>query len=68
MTVLCAHGCVHVCVCMCVCVCVNVGLCMRRVGQNRIFTPYMTVYLMKFMQKIMYVHRIYIILSDPVHV
>jgi hypothetical protein len=31
-----------------------------RVGQNRIYTPYMTVYLVDSLQKIPYMHRIYI--------
>jgi hypothetical protein len=33
---------------------------MSRVGQNRIYTPYMTVYLVTSLPKIPYVHRIYI--------
>jgi len=32
---------------------------MSRVGQNRIYTPYMTVYLMISLTKIPYIHRIY---------
>ena len=36
-----------------------------RVGQNRIYTPYMTVYLMKSLQKILYIHRIYMVLASP---
>ena len=31
-----------------------------RVGQNRIYTPYMTVYLVISLLKILYMHRIYI--------
>jgi hypothetical protein len=31
-----------------------------RVGQNRIYTPYMTVYLMISLQKIPYIHTVYI--------
>ena len=34
----------------------NIG----RVGQNRIHTPYMTVYLVISLPKIPYIHRIYI--------
>jgi hypothetical protein len=33
---------------------------MIRVGQNRIYTPYMTVYLVISLPKIPYIHRIYI--------
>ena len=36
-----------------------------RVGQNRIYTPYMTVYLMKSLQEIPYVHRICMVLANP---
>ena len=31
----------------------------HRVGQNRIYTPYMTVYLMISLPKVPYIHRIY---------
>jgi hypothetical protein len=31
---------------------------MYRVGQNRIYTPYMTVYLVISLPKIPYIHRI----------
>jgi len=37
------------------------------VGQNRIYTPYMTVYLMISLPKIPYIHRIYIVLANPTH-
>ena len=30
----------------------------HRVGQNRIYTPYMTVYLVIFLPKLPYIHRI----------
>ena len=40
---------------------------MVRVGQNRIYTPYMTVYLVIFLPKVPYIHRIYIILANPRH-
>ena len=33
---------------------------MCRVGQNRIYTPYLTVYLVISLPKIPYIHRIYI--------
>jgi len=36
-----------------------------RVGQNRIYTPYMTVYLMISLPKIPYIHRIYMVLANP---
>jgi len=36
-----------------------------RVGQNRIYTPYMTVYLVIFLPKIPYIHRIYMVLANP---
>ena len=32
---------------------------MYRVGQNRIFAPYMTVYLVISLPKILYIHRMY---------
>jgi hypothetical protein len=35
-------------------------LLFSRVGQNRIYTPYMTVYLVLFLPKILYIHPIYI--------
>ena len=40
---------------------------MRRVGQNRIYTPYLTVYLVISLQKIPYTHRIYMVLSNPTY-
>jgi len=33
---------------------------MPRVGQNRIYTPYMTVRMVMFLLKILHVHRIYL--------
>ena len=36
-----------------------------RVGQNRIYTPYMTVYLVISLFKIPYIHRIHRILANP---
>ena len=71
----CVCVCVYVCVCMCVCVCVchpqhtGVGLAriinIRRVGQNRIYVPYMTVYMVISLPKIPYMHRIYMVLANP---
>jgi hypothetical protein len=37
----------------------------HRVGQNRLYTPYMTVYLMISLPKIPYIHRIYKVLANP---
>jgi hypothetical protein len=37
----------------------------NRVGQNRIYTPYITVYLKKRLLKIPYIHRIYMVLANP---
>jgi len=36
-----------------------------RVGQIRIYTPYMTVYLVISLPKLPYIHRIYMILANP---
>jgi len=36
-----------------------------RVGQNRIYTPYMTVHLVISLPKIPYVHRIHMVLANP---
>jgi len=38
-----------------------------RVGQNRIYTPYMTVYLVISLPKIPYIHRIYMVLANPTY-
>ena len=59
------HVCIRACVCMGVCVhacaCVYVRVWhMRRVGQNHIDTPFMTVYTVISLPKMPYVHRIYI--------
>ena len=40
---------------------------MSRVGQDRIYTPYMTVYLVISLPKIPYIHRIYMVLANPNH-
>ena len=42
-------------------------LYMTRVGQNRIYTPYTTVYLVISLPKIPYVHRIYMVLANPIY-
>ena len=42
-------------------------LYINRVGQNRIHTPYMTVYLVISLPKILYIHRIYMVLANPTH-
>jgi hypothetical protein len=41
---------------------------MCRVGQNRVYTPYMTVYLMISLPKVPYTHRIYMVLANPIYV
>ena len=40
---------------------------MRRVGQDRVYTPYMTVYLVISLPKIPYIHRMYRVLANPTH-
>jgi len=44
---------------------------MLRVGQNCMYTPYMTVYLVRSLPKILHINRIYIyiymVLADPTH-
>jgi hypothetical protein len=37
---------------------------MRRVGQNRIYTLQMTVYLMESLQKVPYILRVYVVLAN----
>jgi len=39
-----------------------------RVGQNRIFTPYMTVYLVISLPKILHTHRIYTVPANPTYI
>jgi len=39
----------------------------HRVGQNHIYTPYMTVYLMISLPNIPYIHGIYMVLANPTH-
>ena len=38
-----------------------------RVGQNRIYTPYMAVYLVISLPKIPYINRIYMVLANPTY-
>ena len=38
-----------------------------KVGQNRIYTPYMTVYLVISLLKSPYTNRIYMVLANPNH-
>ena len=38
---------------------------MGRVGQNHIYAPYMTVYLLISLPELLYIHRIYMVLADP---
>jgi len=42
---------------------VHIGTAICRVGQNRIYTPYTTVYFVFFLPKIPYIHRIYMVLA-----
>jgi len=44
-----------------------IGALITRVGQNRVYTPYMTVYLVISLLKIPYMHRIYMVLANPTH-
>jgi len=45
--------------------CCGVKQCMYRVGQNCIYTPYMTVYMVNSLPKIPYTHRIFMVLANP---
>jgi len=38
-----------------------------RVGQNRIYAPCMTVYLVTSLPDMPYIHRIYMVLANPTH-
>jgi hypothetical protein len=60
--------------CSCLCRCVLMAVHSRtgiprmvRVGQNRIYTPYMTVYLVNSLPKIPYIHRINVVLANPTY-
>jgi len=56
---------------MCVCLLVRgqlpslPGYIILRVGQNRICTPYMTVYSVNYLSGIPYIHRKYMVLANP---
>ena len=39
----------------------------NRVGQNRIYAPSMTVYLVISLPNIPYIHRIYMVLANPTY-
>jgi hypothetical protein len=41
---------------------------MFRVGQNRIYAPYMTLYLVISLPRIPYIHRIYMAPANPPHI
>jgi len=45
----------------------SVACHMGRDGQNRIFTPYMTVYMVISLPNIPYTHRIYMVLANPTY-
>jgi hypothetical protein len=38
-----------------------------RVGQNRIYAPYLTVYMVISLPKIPYIHHIYMVLANPTY-
>jgi len=38
-----------------------------RVGQDRIYAPYMTVYFVISLPEIPYIHRIYMVLANPTY-
>jgi hypothetical protein len=41
------------------------GVLIYRVGHNRMYTPYMTVHLVISLPKLLYIHRIYMVLANP---
>jgi hypothetical protein len=45
----------------------NVRLYMTRVGQNCIYAPYMTIYLVIFLPKVPYIHRMCMVLANPTY-
>jgi len=49
--------------CASLCMCLR-KLLTRRVGQNRVYTPSLTEYLVIFLPKILYIHRIYVIMAN----
>ena len=62
--------CVNVYMCVCVCMCICASVCVfecvnTRVGQNCMYAPYMTVYLVISQPSIPCIHRIYMVLANP---
>jgi len=47
--------------------CLSPTCLITRVGQNRIYTPYMTIYMVISLPNIPYTHRIYMVLANPTH-
>ena len=41
---------------------------LSRIGQNRVYTPYMTIYLVISLPKIPYIHRICKVMANPTDV
>jgi len=62
------YVCVRVFVCVIVraCTCVCVYMC--RVGQNCIYTPYMTVYFVISLPEVPYMYPMYMVLANPMYV
>ena len=48
--------------------CAVPGMCTPRVGQNRTSAPYMTVYSVISLPKIPYIHRIHMVLANPLYI
>ena len=48
--------------------CAVPGMCTPRVGQNRTSAPYMTVYSVISLPKIPYIHRIHMVLANPIYI
>ena len=40
---------------------------MARVGQNRVYAPYLTVCLVISLPEILHIHRIYVVLANPTY-
>jgi len=60
-SVLLVRSCVKVCI-------VSALVCyICRANQNRVYTPYMTVYLVISLPKIPWIHRIYMVLANPIY-
>jgi hypothetical protein len=64
----CVYVHVDVCVCLYLCVCSGLSGCIFacRVGQNRIYTPYLAVHLVISLPNIPYIHRIYMVMANPI--